>query len=283
MINAFVDGGKGGNPAGVVLNADGLTASQKQEVAAKVGLSETAFVSSSSVADYKLEFFTPSRQIPHCGHATIATFSYLSQQGLIREKSSKETIDGIREILLDGELAFMEQRAPVYRSVEEKKAVILQSLGLQGSDLEEGAEMQVVDTGNSFLVVPVKSEGTLANLDLDMKAISWISDYYGLVGFYVFCIPSQPEERDATARMFAPAYGIPEESATGMAAGPLACYLHNRMRSRKNRFLIQQGSFMKHPSPSLLTVNLQVENDRIIGLMVGGKGIATGSKTVSLQ
>jgi PhzF family phenazine biosynthesis protein len=59
VVNAFIEGGQGGNPAGVVLDADHLTASQKQQIAAGVGLSETAFVSSSTAADFKLEFYTP--------------------------------------------------------------------------------------------------------------------------------------------------------------------------------------------------------------------------------
>lgn len=74
IVNAFVDGEQGGNPAGVVLQADALDARQKQAIAAQVGLSETAFVSSSQSAAFKLEFFTPTRQIAHCGRATVATF-----------------------------------------------------------------------------------------------------------------------------------------------------------------------------------------------------------------
>ena len=54
IINAFIDGESGGNPAGVVLDADEFSAIQKLEIAAKVGLSETAFVSSSKSADFKL-------------------------------------------------------------------------------------------------------------------------------------------------------------------------------------------------------------------------------------
>jgi PhzF family phenazine biosynthesis protein len=97
ILNAFVDNNRGGNPAGVVLNADDLTNEQKLKIASKIGLSETAFVSRSASADFKLDFFTPTRQIAHCGHATIATFSYLSQTGLIKSTaSSKETIDGRR-------------------------------------------------------------------------------------------------------------------------------------------------------------------------------------------
>jgi PhzF family phenazine biosynthesis protein len=96
VVNAFVDNGRGGNPAGVVLNAERFSQAQKQAIAAKVGLSETAFVSPSRTADFKLEFFTPTRQIPHCGHATIATFSSLVQLGLL--DGARSSTDWLRPI-----------------------------------------------------------------------------------------------------------------------------------------------------------------------------------------
>ncbi|MEQ8364863.1 MAG: PhzF family phenazine biosynthesis isomerase [Cyclobacteriaceae bacterium] len=120
VIHAFADNLKGGNPAGVVLEADELDNNQKLGIAAKVGLSETAFVSRSQVADFKLDFFTPNKQIPHCGHATVATFSYLRQRGrIVKNTSSKETIDGTRQIFFDEDLAFMEQRAPEFIPLEQ--------------------------------------------------------------------------------------------------------------------------------------------------------------------
>lgn len=67
VINAFDHQGAGGNPAGVVQDADRLSAAQRQLIAAGAGLSETAFVSRASAADFRLEFFTPTRQIAHCG------------------------------------------------------------------------------------------------------------------------------------------------------------------------------------------------------------------------
>ena len=95
IINAFVDGNIGGNPAGVVLNADGLSSGNKLEIASIIGLSETAFVSSSEVADFKLEFFTPTKQIAHCGHVTIATFAYLKELGRVTaSRTSKENVNG---------------------------------------------------------------------------------------------------------------------------------------------------------------------------------------------
>ncbi|WP_217356900.1 PhzF family phenazine biosynthesis protein [Ruegeria sp. HKCCA4812] len=69
IVHRFVDGGTGGNPAGVVLDADDLSAQDMQTVAARVGLSETAFVSRSETEGFKLDFFTPNRRIAHCGHA----------------------------------------------------------------------------------------------------------------------------------------------------------------------------------------------------------------------
>ena len=99
ILNAFTENDKGGNPAGVVLHADALSHENKLEIAQKVGLSETAFISESKTADYKLDFYTPTKQIAHCGHATIAAFSYLKQLGLLKSNtSSKETIDGNRKI-----------------------------------------------------------------------------------------------------------------------------------------------------------------------------------------
>ena len=124
IINAFSVDNQGGNPAGVVLNADSISSEQKQRIAAKAKLSEIAFVSRSTVADFKLDFFTPNRQIAHCGHATIATFTFLKRNGFIRgDRSSKETIDGTRKIFFkDGE-AYMQQSEPDIRKVEDADSI----------------------------------------------------------------------------------------------------------------------------------------------------------------
>ena len=274
ILNAFVDNNKGGNPAGVVLNADNLTNEQKLKIAAKVGLSETAFVSKSENADFKLDFFTPTRQIAHCGHATIATFSYLSQSGLIKNTvSSKETIDGRREILLQGDLAFMEQKAPLYRNVDKQTGQILKSLGLTQNDILKEAPISLVNTGNSFVIVPVNSAEILKNIKPDYALISQISDELDLIGYYVFCREASSPQRDSATRMFAPRYGIEEEAATGMAAGPLVCYLFDILGIKKDRMLIEQGWFMGQPSPSLIIVDLSLDNGKITKVMAGGKGI----------
>jgi PhzF family phenazine biosynthesis protein len=273
IINGFIDNNKGGNPAGVVFNADKLSNADKLKIAAKVGVSETAFLSRSAVADYKLDFFTPVKQIAHCGHATIAAFSYLVQTGQLNKTiSSKETIDGIRKIILKGDTAYMEQLAPKYIFVEEDMPQILLSLHLQPSDLIEEAPPLIVNTGNSFLLIGLKHTDKLRALMTEPDIIARISEKYGLIGFYPFSRQSVIPDRDATARMFGPYYGIAEEAATGMAAGPLACYLYDKLGMKKQSYLIEQGMFMPAPSPSLLTVDLSVEDNAVKSLAAGGRG-----------
>ncbi|HYD63047.1 MAG TPA: PhzF family phenazine biosynthesis protein [Noviherbaspirillum sp.] len=290
IVNAFVDDGQGGNPAGVVLDAERFSREQKQRIAALAGLSETAFISQSDCADFKLEFFTPNRQIAHCGHATIASFSYLRQIGRISgAQSSKETIDGRREIFLDGEMAFMEQRAPRYTDIGEASegvdaTMVLASLGLDRSDLMDGQVPSVVNTGNNFLVIPLKSESSLAKIRPDFDTIESISEKLDLIGYYPFSLDTRVPGRQAGARMFAPRFGIPEESATGMAAGPLACILFDRIKIRTDGdILIEQGHLMSPPSPSIIHARLSLSNGRIDKLAAGGKARLAGTRLIILQ
>jgi PhzF family phenazine biosynthesis protein len=270
IINAFSVQGQGGNPAGVVFGADSLSSAQKQAIAAKLGFPETAFVSESDKAAFKLDFFTPIKQIAHCGHATIATFTYLKKTGKVTAaQSSKETIDGNRTILYKDSYAFMEQKAPTFLIPQEEPSLILQSLGLTSTDLKEGLLPTIVNTGNAFLIVPVKNEAILANLQPQMEQIAEISAPYNLIGFYVYA-PAENKTLQATTRMFGPYYGIEEEAATGMAAGPLACFLYEKENVHQTQFLIEQGRFMKAPSPSLLHVHLDIADGQIRKLYAGG-------------
>jgi PhzF family phenazine biosynthesis protein len=274
IVNAFVDGDEGGNPAGVVLDAQRFDPSQKLAIAARVGSSETAFVSPSRRADFKFEFFTPTRQIAHCGHATIAAFSYLHQLGRIAAaESSKETADGVRRIYLDGAAVFMEQSAPVYSEPGTRGvglAPVLSSLRTPAQDLLEGFGPLVVSTGNAFLLVPLRDAAAVRGVEPDLDAVAAVSERLDLVGYYVFSPETVVPGRDAGARMFAPRYGIPEEPATGMGAGPLACFLRDRMGVRKDEMRIEQGRLMAPPSPSMLTVKLSGTGGKVSGVRAGG-------------
>jgi len=286
IVNAFIDGETGGNPAGVVVDANILTADQKLKVARQVGLSETAFVSASDTATIKLEFFTPTRQIPHCGHATIATFSLLRQLGVVGEGHlSKETIDGNRDILVEGEMAFMEQRAPRYTPVavtSELGSRVIASLGITQAQLLGGVAPLVVNTGNAFLLVGLSDERSVAELRPHLNLVESLSDELDLIGYYVFSTTTKVQGRHAGARMFAPRFGISEEAGTGMAAGPLACLLHDYLGIEDREIYIEQGWLMQPPSPSVIKVVLEIAGGKITRLMAGGCARAISSLRVEV-
>ncbi|EAC8892172.1 PhzF family phenazine biosynthesis protein, partial [Listeria monocytogenes] len=77
VASAFSKNNKGGNKAGVVLNEPTLATAQKMAIAKQLGYAETAFLTESNCADYKLEYFTPKEEVDLCGHATIGTFAIL--------------------------------------------------------------------------------------------------------------------------------------------------------------------------------------------------------------
>jgi len=279
IVNAFTQDGTGGNPAGVVLDADDLDDSAMQFIAARTGLSETAFVSRSPTEGARLDFFTPTRRIAHCGHATIAAFALMRAEGRIADgPTSKQTIDGPRRILVRNGVVFMEQQAPRYTTPAGwagsgvTRAEVLAALGLAAEQLDPRMEPQVVDTGNRFLLIGIAAEADLAGVSPDQEAIARISEALDLIGFYVFAVTRDAGLAQATTRMFAPRYGIAEESATGMAAGPLACLLHDVLGYRRALFGIEQGRFMTPPSVSALRIELDLNDQGIIGLMAGGTG-----------
>src|SRR3989344_7333723 len=111
-LNAFAKTENGGNPAGVVLNSDGLSEKQMLLISKKVGFSETAFVQKSDKADFKVKFFTPNAEVDLCGHATIATFYLLKDRQIIQAgKYTQETKAGVLAIeILQDKTVFMDQK-----------------------------------------------------------------------------------------------------------------------------------------------------------------------------
>jgi PhzF family phenazine biosynthesis protein len=168
-------------------------------------------------------------------------------------------------------MAFMEQLSPSYEDIGDRTDEILKSLGITGNDLFSNIGPMIVNTGNAFMLVHMKSSEAVANVSPDFEAITKISDEFDLIGYYIFSEMTKIPGRDAGARMFAPRYGIKEESATGMAAGPLACFLHDKIKIDKDVFLIEQGHLMIPASPSVIKAKLDLHNHEITKVMAGGE------------
>ncbi|MBI3543945.1 MAG: PhzF family phenazine biosynthesis protein [Deltaproteobacteria bacterium] len=259
-VFAFSSPEGGGNPAGVALDADGLSQEEMQKIAADVGLSETAFVSRSRAAGFRLDFFTPTRKIPDCGHATVAAFAVLKQRDPGLTNTSKEIDGGVRKILLEGSNVFMEQPVPTIGPLDDD-ASLYERLFRSPTGFKGG---WIVRHDVGFAVFELDSVSTLAAIEPDFEAIRHYSEKHDLVGAYLF-VRLARGPLAATTRMFAPAYGIPEESATGMAAGLLAALMS--APSQRLELTIEQGRHMNPPSPSLIFCRVRRDEDRVL---VGG-------------
>ncbi|MEN6387573.1 MAG: PhzF family phenazine biosynthesis isomerase, partial [Candidatus Cryosericum sp.] len=97
IIDAFTDKAFTGNPAAVCLLQEPLADEMMASIAAEMNLSETAFVLGEGNA-WRLRWFTPTVEVPLCGHATLATARALHEAGLV-------TDDEVHFNSLSGELA----------------------------------------------------------------------------------------------------------------------------------------------------------------------------------
>lgn len=271
VVSAMTFRGKNGNAAGVVLDAEDISPAQRQEMAAKAGYSETAFLEKINDGSYALSFFTPTRSIAYCGHATIATFAYLRMMNIeTRDTVEVKISDSTLRIYYDGDIVFMEQKTPKYeRLSEEHESAVLSSLNLGQEQLDSIFSPQIVDTGNRFILVSVRDRHTIMNLVPNHTKIKKLSEKLNLIGFYVFL--RTPGVHAATSRMFAPLYGIPEESATGMAAGPLAAALVDVFGLQQKKIHLLQGEFMSPSQASEIIAHLEIKDSKVVRLKVGGR------------
>lgn len=266
IVSAFVDERKGGNLAGVVLDRTDLSEAQMQDVARQLALSETVFVRAAPDG-FRLDFFTPNKRVPDCGHATVAAFGLLSERRRIAgTQTVKHTVNGPRDMRVDSAGIFMQQPAATYATAADEDGIVA-SLGLTGGDLAAAPAAARHDVG--FLIVPVLDAAILSRLAPDMSKISAISDLLDVIGYYVYA-PGK-NGLDATVRMFAPSFGIPEESATGMAAGLLSAYLYDRGGSKRETYTIEQGAYMSPPSPSVIQTRPVLRDGVITEVWVGGR------------
>ncbi len=273
-LNSFAKTPAGGNPAGVVLEADGLSEKQMMFISKKVGFSETAFVQKSDKADYKVRFFTPVDEVNLCGHATIATYYLMwkkrqAKNGFLKQET-KAGILGIE--ITEGGTIFMNQIPPQYYG-ELDKNQIAESLNIPVNYLDEELPVEIVSTGLKDIIVPLKSMGYLFLVKPNLQRINEISKQYKVIGYHIFTSETKFNST-AHCRNFAPLYGVPEESATGTATGALSCYLfkHGKInRTQVDKLLFEQGYSMNRPSEVL--AKLLVSDDEIKEVKVGGKAI----------
>ncbi|PMJ99089.1 PhzF family phenazine biosynthesis protein [Vibrio sp. 10N.261.55.A7] len=282
IVQAFTANGTGGNPAGVVLNADTLSNDEKLKIAQSVGHSETAFVSNAHDADFELSFFTVTDEVDFCGHVTLAAFSIMHQRGLIADKRyTQRTKAGLLSVTIESTgRVIMEQKLPEY-SEQLDCNTISELIGIE-SDILESTQLpiQVVSTGLPDIIVPVP-QGYLDRIQIDERLLSRFCLEHGVIGIHAFEMCDKSSDVTANCRNFAPLFGIAEEAATGSASGALACYLTKYLFDEHAKsFTFEQGR--KMGCTSVISAEIQSNELGITQVLVGGFAHEVGKQRVSI-
>jgi PhzF family phenazine biosynthesis protein len=219
---AFSDRPDGGNPAGVVLDASGLSEERMLAIAAEVGYSETAFVDGDDI-----RYFSPLAEVPFCGHATVATAVALAERdgpGDLVLQTLSGPVPVITRRDDQGRLtATLTSVPPRVEPVDEADVEeVLAALRWARADLDPALPPRVGYAGAHHLVMAARTRERLAHLAYDF-------DRLGAIMAARDWTTVQLVWREDTLRFHSrnpfPPGGVVEDPATGAAAAALGAYL----------------------------------------------------------
>lgn len=278
QVDAFSKKPFGGNAAGVIPDAKGMTEEKMQIVAREMNVPETAFIKKIEEDYYKVRFFTPEKEVEMCGHTTIGAFFILAEKRYISPiENGVKTVHQDTRVgklpvyisYVDGEVnkVAMEQAPPKEFGPVKDLKELAKSLGIEIEEIGiEGLNVvpKIVSTGLKDIMLPVKSKEILDKIKVDNEHLSCLSKENDVIGVHVFYMPDI-DGNVVFARNFAPRVGINEESATGTANGALIYLLKNDGILKGNNMIAYQGELMNRPSQ----IECEITEDNKV--MVGGQ------------
>ncbi len=265
IADVFTDVALAGNQLAVFTDARDLDTLTMQALAKELNLSETVFVlpPRSPDADVRVRIFTPASELPFAGHPTLGAAFVLGgplQKIVIRI----ETGAGVVPVELQREGAritfgWMEQPIPPWEPFAAADELVA-LLGLERS----GLPVELYHLGPTHVYVELPSAEEVKALSPDFRALGQ------LTGAGVNCFAR--EGGHWKLRMFAPSHGVPEDPATGSAAGPLAIHLarHGRIAFGEE-IEIHQGAEIGRPSK--LYARADGSGESIERVLVGGSAV----------
>jgi len=283
-----------GNPLAVFPEAEGLTDEEMQRIAREMNLSETVFVlpSREMRALRRLRIFTPTKELPMAGHPVVGAWNLLACEGVVENAPTTGRITIEHELgigVLPVEIEFADAKPSKVTMTQGKftmgetiedenlRRMIAEAFNIVIDDLATDAPIQIAGTGVDFLIVPVRSLNALKHCRADTAKVERLPKDLG-GEFSLFTRETLEGESKIHTRMFAPAFGIVEDPATGSAAGTLGGYLvHHGLieeetkRDGAFRFVIEQGDFIERPSR--IEVEIHGRRGNVGTVRVGGASV----------
>jgi PhzF family phenazine biosynthesis protein len=296
QVDAFTSTRFGGNPATVVLDADGQSEAVMTSIAREFSHAEVAFVSAATAADHDLRvrFFNTRKEAPFVGHATLAVHAVLFALGRrgpgpLRQASGTGVITVQAITGTDGPLFEFRQTAPELDNPLPLKTTlrVAEALRLPATSLDELMPARIARKGSSRLLVPVGNARALEGLAPNFDTLLELGRELGAEGFFVFAVdgakraPAGASGLTTESRMFCPALGINEDPASGNAHAMLAAYLVDmgQIGLQQSGFLGLQGRHMRRPAQ--IHVRLERERSALIAAHIGGHAVLVSEGTLA--
>lgn len=263
ICDVFTSDALAGNQLAVFVDGRQLSGEQMQALARETNFAETVYLlPPDSGGHARMRIFTPRQELPFAGHPVLGT-AVVVGQATGHDAVTLETGAGLVSLTLeriDGRITFGWMAQPIpevssYGRVED----LLAALGVTTTALP----VQRYNNGPDHVLVALASEDEVAALRPDMARLEEL-------GSPVSCFAGHG--RFWKTRMFYPAGGVPEDPATGSAAGPVALHLarHGRL-AYGERIDLRQGEEIGRPS--YLSAIVRGHGDEVESISVGGSAV----------
>ncbi len=294
QVDAFTAERFTGNPATVVLDADGQSDATLLAVAREFSHSEVAFVFAATGPDYdvRLRFFNARKEMPFVGHATVAAHAVLLALGrrgggAYRQHSGTGIIEVTAHLESPGAapgplIEFRQSAAELDSPLPFKTTLrIAEALRLPATQLHEVMPARIARKGSTRLIVPIADPRQLDLLAPNSETLLSLGNELGAEGFFVFALNRKADEWSTDSRMFCPALGIPEDPVSGNAHAMLAAYLWDLGQFGKysTTFIGRQGRQMKRPGQ--VSVKLEVDQGSFVAAHIGGNAVIVSEGTLA--
>lgn len=287
QVDAFTDTAFAGNPAGVVLDAGVLSEAEMQAIARELNNGDTAFVLPPAAPDHDVavRFFTPRKEAPFVGHATLAAHAVLARQSplALRRQSGRTGIVEVRSFE-DGSFA-IRQPPPVLGSTPHGALLqeALDLLGLDAGQLDPACPPRIAGSASTRLLLAVREGTALDRLRPQFAALAALSPRLGAQGYFLFTRHSRTAGFDTESRMFCPALGIDEDPVSGNAHAMLAVLLHSHALMPGNRlnFVGAQGAPVGRPGRVAVSIGLDASG-LPADVSIAGQAIVVFEATLAL-
>ena len=288
LYDAFSATVFGGNVAGVVPRAEGLSDLQMQQVAAELAAPTTGFAVELPEGGFSLRFFTPAMEIDMCGHVVVGVFSCLADDGRIAFDAEGRA--SLRNLTKAGEIpvtlrrgagdracrVMMRQNLPRFGQAAPPAAQLAPLLGIAAGMISPAPVPAVVGTALRHLFIPLVGLDAMAALKPDFAGLATLSRALGVETVAPYCLDCVEAGHDLHLRDLCPAIGNPEEAASGTTNGALACHLLAQgliggTADGVTRVLGEQG--MEMGRPSLILSEITQTAGAITAVRVGGQAV----------